>query len=379
MTSGSYSWLFSKKKDLILLFTPIWASWIICFLLPEKTLNNEVPIWIWVVFVIGIDVSHVWSTIFRTYLDRDEFYNHRKLLTLTPLITLIIVAVVSVISINLFWRLLAYFALYHFLKQQYGFLALYKLKSGIRHTKHFFKDKWVIFFSMLMPVFYWHLNSDRNFNWFEEGDFINLKTFLIDSSLLNISSFEVLNKWISLIYFLVIVGWLIEEIRITSKHKLPIQWGKVLWLLTTAFNWYLGIVYFNSDLAFTLTNVIAHGVPYMTLIFHYVERKQIIKNPLYELSFFRISIQVLFMLFILFCLSFGEEYCWDMLLFREKNEIFETLFKYPIAKINHPMVQALFFGILSVPQITHYVIDGFIWKNNPSNPYIKKIILNYSS
>ena len=30
----------------------------------------------WAVFIVGIDVSHVWSTLFRAYLDREEFGSH---------------------------------------------------------------------------------------------------------------------------------------------------------------------------------------------------------------------------------------------------------------------------------------------------------------
>jgi len=377
MLSGRNTWLFSRKKDLFLLFLPVWASWLVCFQLSEKTLNAEIPIWIWIVFVLGIDVGHVWSTIFRTYLDKEEFSNHRKLLTLTPIFTLIIVTAIVFISIELFWRLLAYFALYHFIKQQYGFLILYKIKSGIHQTKMIFKDKWVLYFSMAIPVFYWHFNSNRNFNWFEDGDFINLKSILLDNNLLTSGSFETINKWISIVYFIVILGWMVEEIYLTLKSNGSFQWGKVLWLLTTASNWYLGIIYFNSDLAFTLTNVIAHGIPYMTLIFHYVERKKQIQAAQYVSTFFKVGIKVLIMLVIVFSLSFGEEYFWDMLLFREKQDFFETLFKYPLAMVSIPVLQAILFGLLSIPQVTHYVIDGFIWKNNKRNPYLKRIIFNF--
>ena len=38
-------------------------------------------------------------------------------------------------------------------------------------------------------------------------------------------------------------------------------------MVTTALCWGLGIVVFNSDYAFTVTNVIIHGVPYMALVY----------------------------------------------------------------------------------------------------------------
>ena len=39
--------------------------------------------------------------------------------------------------------------------------------------------------------------------------------------------------------------------------------------MTTAVCWYVGIVAFNSDYAFTVTNVIIHGVPYFALVYWY--------------------------------------------------------------------------------------------------------------
>ena len=45
--------------------------------------------------------------------------------------------------------------------------------------------------------------------------------------------------------------------------------GKDIVVATTAICWYIGIVVFNSDYAFTVTNVIIHGVPYFALIYFY--------------------------------------------------------------------------------------------------------------
>ena len=45
--------------------------------------------------------------------------------------------------------------------------------------------------------------------------------------------------------------------------------GKDIVVATTAVCWYVGIVFFNSDYAFTVTNVIIHGVPYFALIYVY--------------------------------------------------------------------------------------------------------------
>ena len=50
--------------------------------------------------------------------------------------------------------------------------------------------------------------------------------------------------------------------------------GKDIVVATTAICWYVGIVYFNSDYAFTVTNVIIHGVPYFALIYIYAKYRR---------------------------------------------------------------------------------------------------------
>ena len=111
-------------------------------------------LWIWVVFVMGIDVGHVWSTIFRTYLDKEEFRLHRSLLLAAPLFSFIVVFGLAWYSPLWFWRCLAYLAVFHFIKQQYGFVALYKAKANDFKTLKIISDKFIVYFATLYPVFY---------------------------------------------------------------------------------------------------------------------------------------------------------------------------------------------------------------------------------
>lgn len=356
-------WIFSKWIDLLVLGLPVWASWAVCFTLPEEALTQKLPLWVWVVFILGVDVSHVWSTIFRTYLDKEEFANHRRVLLVTPPVVFALLFLITLYSIQWFWTVMAYLALHHFIKQQYGFLAIYRAKFGYYPIK-IFKDKWVIYFSMLYPVIYWHLTSQRRYNWFVNGDFFNFYTYF--------QPLEFILPYTNYAYGLVLLAWLLEELYIHQKtqHRLP--YGKILWLLTTAGNWYLGIVYFNSDIAFSLTNVIAHGVPYMALIFVYVERKKALHRP--AVSYFTISLHVIGMLLTVLLLAFGEEYFWDLLLNREKQAFFSYFLSYPIAAFQSVWGQAFAAALLSIPQVSHYIIDGYIWKGGKKNPYLKKVL-----
>ncbi|MBX2842371.1 MAG: hypothetical protein KTR26_11415 [Flammeovirgaceae bacterium] len=358
-------WIFSRKIDLSLLFLPVWLTWVVCFSLSESVLEAKVPLWVWVVFILGIDVGHVWSTIFRTYFDKEEFKNHKSLLIFSPIIAFTIFFLIASFSQVWFWRIMAYLALYHFIKQQFGFLALYKAKAGDFTKKLIFKDKWVIYFSMVYPVLYWHFSGNRAFSWFVEGDFLSINSGL---------AFETVTVITNVLYWITLLGWLIEEVINSQRQGREILKGKILWMLTTAFNWYLGIVYFNSDLAFTLTNVIAHGIPYLTLIFFYVEKKKTLSQNKYKVGKATVIAHIFLMMVVILLLAMGEEYFWDMLLYRERSAFFEAIIPYPIREQRLFWMQAFCLALLSVPQVAHYIIDGFIWKGNRKNPYLQKVL-----
>ena len=350
-------YLFNKKIDLLFLFSPVWLTWLVLFFLPENIVNAQIPIWVWFILVVGIDVSHVWSSLFRTYLDPHDRVNHGHLIRVLPFLVFFFAFAISYSSVAFFWRMMAYLALFHFIKQQFGFMALYAVKNGSKKTGYYQWDRYMIYFSMIYPVLYWHLHPDLHFSWFVADDFI-------------------LNHWVSipkivfqtanLIYWGILLVWLANKFRL-SKDELKAQVPMILWILTTACNWYLGIVYFNSDLAFTMTNIVAHGIPYIVLIVYYKRKKDHYVNHKKQ-SYFRVGVIVLAI-----CLFFGtmEEYWWDVLINHEKRELFASFTYYFDWSLTNRFLTAFFIGVLSVPQVTHYILDAYIWKNNESNPFLK--------
>ncbi|MGD1848660.1 MAG: hypothetical protein ACFB10_24995 [Salibacteraceae bacterium] len=348
-------WLFGRNIDLSLLFAPVWCIWLLLFFLPESTLELDIPLWLWVVCILMIDVAHVWSTIFRTYFDAGERQHHKQLLGVAPIASFVLLFVIASESVDWFWRCLAYLALFHFIKQQYGFFALYSAATGARKVRRWLPDKWVVYGSMLFPVLYWHGHS-RNFSWFVNGDFFQFET--VGSSLW---------QWGIGLYWLVLLFWAVEETYRVRKGEMSFSIGRGLWLITTALNRYLGIVYFNSDMAFTLTNVVAHGVPYLVLIIGYQNSKAPRRNwwqgsKAWKLSAVVVGGSLLF--------AFSEEYFWDLLWNQERAALFGEWLAYP--QIENPQTQALILALLSLPQVVHYVLDGFIWKVNDKNPDLKK-------
>jgi hypothetical protein len=136
----------------------------------------------------------------------------------------------------------------------------------------------------------------------------------------------------------------------THRHWNP---GKDLVVVTTAVCWYVGIVLLNSDYAFTVTNVIIHGIPYMVLV-HWSCERQRERPPRSRWS------TVVPFLATIWLLAYVEELLWDRGVWHERDWLFGDHWQLAGG-------QPLLIALLAVPQITHYVLDGFIWKRR-SNP-----------
>ena len=71
-----------------------------------------------------------------------------------------------------FWRVLAYVAVLHFVRQQYGWLALYRACAGDQSRLGAIIDRSAIYLATLYPLLYWHAHLPRSFAWFMPGDFV---------------------------------------------------------------------------------------------------------------------------------------------------------------------------------------------------------------
>ena len=244
-------WLFSAKTDLL----TFGGSAVVALLLvavgwPLGWLERDTPDWLWVVSVLLIDVAHVYATGFRVYFDRAELRRRAWLYWLVPLLAFGIGAALYSEGASLFWRTLAYVAVFHFVRQQYGWVALYRAKAGERDSLGRAIDLAAIYLATIYPLVFWHSHS-RRFSWFIASDFAELPV-LAERILAPI-------YWASLVLYAARSAY-----RAIWQQR--INPGKDLVVATTALCWYVGIVGLNSDYAFTVTNVITHGVPYLVLV-----------------------------------------------------------------------------------------------------------------
>lgn len=342
-------WLNSAISDSIFILSPPFFSLLLIFVFPGQFQKAEgIPVVHWLFLIVFIDVAHVYSTLYRTYFNTRNLKKEYVLLTAIPILCYTTGVLIYSYDGLLFWRLLAYLAVYHFIRQQYGFMRLY---SRSERLPKYFKtiDLISIYTATIYPLIFWHLKGSRNFNWFVEGDFLSFK----NDRLLQISTY---------IYFASITIYLVKEIVLIIKER-QFNIPRNLLVFGTFLSWYFGIVYFNGDLAFTTINVISHGIPYMALIWFFEKKKNNVatgKNKILQLSFGKYGL--FYFLIILIAFAYFEEGLWDGFIWKEHQTVFSIFAGLP--QINNQYLLAFIIPLLALPQSTHYVLDGFIWRKN---------------
>ena len=343
-TGAALPWLFSASVDLWtflgstglalgLLALGSWCGW----------LDRDSPEWLWIASVVLIDVAHVYATGFRVYFDGVELHRRPWLYALVPVLAFVIGAAVYSEGHLLFWRTLAYLAVFHFVRQQSGWVALYRAKAGDRDLAGRVTDTAAIYLATIYPLVYWH-SHPRRFAWFVATDFAQLPV--------------IAERILAPVYWTALGLYALRSLyqALARRRYNP---GKDIVMLTTAVCWYAGIVSFNSDYAFTVTNVITHGVPYMVLVYWYREHRPKVASIASPVPSRRWT-RLLTFVGVLWLLAYAEELFWDCGVWHDRPWLFGPAWE--IGEFDQFLVP-----LLAVPQITHYILDGFIWRRR-SNP-----------
>ncbi|MCH2212914.1 MAG: hypothetical protein MK110_16550 [Fuerstiella sp.] len=331
-------WLFSPAVDLCtFLGSALTALSLLWVGHARGWLSSETPEWLWITSILMIDVAHVYATGFRVYFDKMELRRRPWLYALAPLLSFVIGIALHSESPVWFWRILAYLAVFHFIRQQYGWVALYRARAAERDRIGKWIDSLTIYLATMYPLVYWHAHLPRNFWWFLEDDFIHLPVLVA----------EILQP----VYWGVMLLYCCRSVyqAVWFRRCSP---GKDVVVVTTAVCWYVGIISFNSDYAFTVTNVIIHGIPYLVLVYWYrwnkTETAGASRHPFRRIgSFFG----------VIWLLAYVEELLWDTGVWHERPWLFGSAWSLDDWS-------GLLVPLLAVPQITHYILDGFIWRRN---------------
>lgn len=336
--------------------------------------QEPMPAWMFLAIVVAIDVAHVWSTLFRTYFDREEVRSRPVLYVGLPIACYLAGVALHAASPLAFWRALAYLAVFHFVRQQAGWVALYRARERAqRHLRSdptaanspaFDVDRLIddaaIYSATTVPLFLWHTMPQRNFSWFVSGDFVVVAR---------------LAPWAPLAKAFELGALVLFSVRQMVRHRregfFPL--GKTMVVFTTAIAWWVGIVATDSDFDFTATNVLIHGVPYFVLLWSYAGQRRVEAPSALGSRIVRLGVPAF--LALLLVLAFTEEMIWDRLVWHDHAALFGgDVVGSPLSSISDAgpyrpsLLLALLVPLLALPQSSHYLLDAFLWRRRSARP-----------
>ena len=337
-------WLFSAPIDLAVFGGTAAVALALVAILPAM---REAPEWSWITGVLLVDVAHVWSTSFVVYLDPVELRRRPVLYGVTPLVAFAAGIALYAWGPGPFWRAIAYLAVFHFIRQQYGWVMMYRAKSGERDRLGRWLDGATIYLATLYPLAWWHAHLPRGFAWMMKGDFVSLPAWLA----------RVLGIAYALSLAIYVGRALVQR---------PVAWGKHVVVAATAACWYVGIVATNTDFAFTVTNVFIHGIPYMVLVYLYA-RAAAREAP--EGASARLLSRgrgLVVFVTTLWLVAYVEELVWNRAIWHEHAWLFG-------GGVDIGTGAVVLAPLLAVPQLTHYILDGFLWRRS-ANPRLRRLL-----
>lgn len=367
-TSTPRRWLFSAPIDVAVFGGTAVAALLLVALAPALGIGPRMeaagftpstgadsPEWTWITGVLLVDVAHVWSTTFVVYLDPVEWARRPRLYALTPVAAFALgVALYAWGGPDAFWRTIAYLAAYHFVRQQYGWVMMYRGRNGEHDRVGRYLDGATIYLATIYPLVWWHAHLPRDFAWMKPGDFLaGVPTWIADAT--------------GIVYAALLAIYGFRALAQLARRR-PVSWGKHLVVATTAACWYAGIVATNTDYAFTVTNVFIHGVPYMALV--YVYARNAAREPAarsgVNARLLTGTRGIVVFLATLWLVAYVEEMLWDRTLWHDR----EWLFGSGLDIGSGALIMA---PLLAVPQLTHYFLDGFLWRRR-ANPRLGKLL-----
>ncbi len=344
-------WILSPAGDTFAFLGPVLAGLaLVAWASARGTLYDPVSPLLFFVLVACVDVGHVYATAFRVYLDPTELRRRPGLYLGLPLLAYGAGVMLHSHGPLVFWRALAYLAVYHFVRQQWGWLAIARRKAGEAGALDFQLDRATIYACTLYPLLHWHTHLPAPFEWFLAGDFAALPGWLDP---------------IGLALHVSILGlFALRQIQrlVTGSG---INWAKVQVVVATWVAWFVPIVWLRSDLAFTTLNVLAHGVPYLAFVWHLEHTRHAAaegspdSDPASRLAWLFAPRLILVFLALLALAGVAEEWLWDRAVWHENGAVFPGPEWFPSAAWLGFLVP-----LLALPQATHYLLDGWIWRSS---------------
>lgn len=327
-------WVFSKREDLYIFLTPFIAGWMVflvgqLFHLQSLRIGTKDSTMVFFALLAFLDAGHLFSTVFKSYLDERIRREKRFLLYVTPLlIYILLIALYHWLGMRTVLILFGYYNVYHIMRQQYGWVNISSKKANENNKIDYWLDKVTIYSMVLVPLIWIHFTLPANDKQFE-----------VPKSKLAAN--------LAIIAFLAIfITYFIRQWYKAYK-QMPINFSKIFQVIISFLTWG-SVIVFQSPLLLAVP-VLLHNIPYLGIVFKTSPKEG---NRLSGLLAYRYSI----LLFALFVAAAGVTYA-------KTNNFIKSVRLDHIAGIP----KEYFLCALLLFPIMHFVIDGVIWKRKHYN------------
>jgi hypothetical protein len=364
--------VFSREVDFLAFVAPVLVA---CMYIPTYwTLPAHqlpIPILHFLFLVMAVDVGHVWATLFRTYFDTEAREKRGTLYFGSPPAIFAVSVVVHYNSKELFWTVASYMAIYHFMAQNYGLLALYKARCGERNPVDYRIDWLTIVVGAAAPVALWHASPTRRFDWF--GDAL---PFVVRVP-------QVARLPILIAYAAVGLAWIARQVRKVRSGEEPLNHGKVLIMGCSWLTWGCGALIDHQVLSLAFLNLF-HGVPSFVLVYFVCQRRYAGKEARELGATDRLTVAMTspgrWPVYLAFLVSLAvvEELLWEVLVgdlgYLTSETLPPHLYRWILPTLSR-LQSSMVISALALPQLTHYFLDAFIWKMDGSNPGLREALM----
>ena len=367
VSTGSKAFLFSPFLDSAAFLLPIALA---AALSPFALMlhKDHVPLSAHFCLVIATDVAHVWGTAFRTYLDRRELLRRPWLYLLCPPAAFLGSFTLHYVgSPQIFWTAMSYYAMYHFVKQDFGLVALFVARAGVRPSKHQMTlEKYTVYAAAAFPVLIWHAQPTEAFRWFNGGEQF---VFTTPASAV---------RPLLALYVLAACHYVFWEVWF-NRHGRPVNWGKLFVMAGTWVTWGLGTLCDKEVLTLAWLNLF-HGIPFMVMVGVYCRKRWAALPPSACTDRVVVLLTRQWYLFVpcLISLALVEDVLWDVFVWQDYVPRLWDRYFYTVEG-ELPELDAFWTSVataaLSVPQIVHYILDGYIWRFDGSNLGLREYLL----
>jgi hypothetical protein len=324
------AWIVSPTFDSVWFLGVPLLSVAIAILAPIA--EPGVLVWLTFAAVVVVDIGHVYTTVYRTYLDPEERDRRRRLLWVLPASCFVLSFLLLQSGLGPFRHVLAYLAIIHFVRQQFGFLMLYRKASGDKGP--LWLDKAAIYLATLYPLA--RLHARPYGYWFYAGDL-----------LLRVPGWVA--TLVGIIAVCVLAAFFARELSALAARR-P-RWGKLVTTASTAAVWYIAL---DGERAAWYGLMLAHGIPYAALVWSHGERRWAKGRGLLALVH-RVGFGPV--VFVASIVAVG------MLDYKLRSSFWLA---------SPPNTWGL--ALMASTQVTHYLLDAFIWRLDGSNPVLEEML-----